>query len=221
MDRTRIKICCIGSTEEAALAVGAGADAIGLVASMPSGPGAIADDAIARIAARTPPPVARFLLTSRTDAAGITEHVAGAGVDTLQAVHHLDPDVWRELASVLPGHVRRVQVIHVEDEGALALADRYRPFVDAFLLDSGRPSLDVPELGGTGRVHDWGVSARFVATAGRPTFLAGGLHAENVAEAIRTVRPFGVDICSGVRVDGRLDPDRLDAFVRAVRAGFG
>lgn len=221
MERVRIKVCCIGSVGEASSARRAGADAVGLVAAMPSGPGAIDDDAIARIAAHTPPPVARFLLTARTAAAGIVDHVARSGVDTLQAVHHLDPEVWEELGSSLPAHVRRVQVIHVEDEGALELADRYRTHVHAFLLDSGRPSLSVPELGGTGRVHDWDVSARFVESAERPTFLAGGLTPDNVAEAIRVVRPYGVDVCSGVRREGRLDRDRLEAFVRAVRESGG
>ena len=92
----------------------------------------------------------------------------------------------------------------------------YAPHVHAFLLDSGRPNAAVAELGGTGRAHDWGVSAAFVRASEKPVFLAGGLSAGNVAEAIGRVRPYGLDLCSGVRTDGRLDGAKLAAFVLAV-----
>ena len=114
--------------------------------------------------------------------------------------------------------VRRVQVIHVEDRGALERIDRYPSHLHAFLQDSGRPGLGVPELGGTGRKHDWRVSADFVRRSPRPVFLAGGLTPDNVAEAVRTVQPFGLDVCSGMRADGRLDPDKLQRFFAAVKA---
>jgi phosphoribosylanthranilate isomerase len=79
----------------------------------------------------------------------------------------------------------------------------------------------VKELGGTGRRHDWAVSRAIVErVAPLPVYLAGGLHAGNAAEAVRTVRPFGLDVCSGVRTDGRLDPARAAAFVRAAGAGL-
>ncbi|MBI1352819.1 MAG: phosphoribosylanthranilate isomerase [Acidobacteria bacterium] len=215
--RTRFKICCMGSVEEAALAVAVGADAVGLVGAMPSGPGPIPDELAREIAASVPPPVATFLLTSRTRARDIADHVAYCGVTTVQVVQHIEPAEAEELARLLPPSVRRVQVLHVEGPAAVELAAAYRPFVHAFLLDSGRPSLAVPELGGTGRVHDWAVSRELVRSAGRPVFLAGGLKAENAAEAIRTVRPYGLDVCSGVRTEGRLDPAKLEGFAAAVR----
>lgn len=212
--RTRIKICCIASSEEAALAVECGADALGLVAAMPSGPGPIEDAAIARIAAGVPPPVATFMLTSETSAKAIAEHVGRTGPTAVQVVNHIDPAEAARLAELLPT-TRRVQVIHVEDEAALDLIDAYAPHVHAFLLDSGRPGLAVPELGGTGRVHDWRISAEFVRLSTRPVFLAGGLHAGNVHEAITTVRPYGLDLCSALRTDGALDPAKLRRFVDA------
>lgn len=95
------------------------------------------------------------------------------------------------------------------------------PHVDAILLDSGNQALDVKELGGTGRTHDWALSRKTRDTVPVPTFLAGGLHAENVAHAIRQVRPFGVDVCSGVRTQGKLDPVKLEAFFLAVRNEAG
>ena len=135
---------------------------------------------------------------------------------TVQIVEHIDPREVEELARLLP-HVRRVQVIHVEGPEALALIPAYAPHVHAFLLDSGRPGAAVPELGGTGRTHDWSVSARFVRASPRPVFLAGGLDANNVTEALRQVRPYGIDLCSRVRTDGKLDVMKLALLMAAVR----
>lgn len=213
--RTRVKVCCIASVAEAELAVSLGADALGLVGAMPSGPGPIADDLIAEITARVPPPVATFLLTSEISADTIAAHVLKVGASTVQIVSHIEPAESARLARLIP-HIRRVQVIHVEGEDALDLIAQYAPHNHAFLLDSGRPSAPTPELGGTGRVHDWRVSATFVNASPLPVFLAGGLNARNVAEAIRQVRPFGVDLCSGVRSPVDLDAEKLGLFMTAV-----
>ena len=215
--RTRIKICCIASPTEATLAISRGADALGLVGPMPSGPGSIDEDTIVRVTAAVPPPVATFLLTGETTAEAIADHVRRTRPTAVQVVHHIDPGESARLAQLLPA-TKRVQVIHVEDRGALDLQRLYAPYVDAFLLDSGRPGLAIPELGGTGRVHDWEVSAEFVALAKRPVFLAGGLNVTNIGEAIRRVRPYGVDLCSSLRPHGSLDPAALTTFVRAVAA---
>ena len=217
MPAPRIKICCISSPEEAKLAISAGASALGLVAAMPSGPGVIGEELIAEIAARVPPPVATFLLTALQDADAIEAQHARCRTSVLQLVDHVEHGELRRLRTRLPG-VKLVQVIHVRDANSLDEALAAAPLVDALLLDSGNPSLAVKELGGTGRVHDWQVSARIRAAAGKPVFLAGGLHAGNVAEAVAMVRPFGLDICSGVRSQGALDPARLAAFVAAAGA---
>ncbi|HKR87717.1 MAG TPA: phosphoribosylanthranilate isomerase [Phenylobacterium sp.] len=214
--RTRIKVCCIASIEEAQLAIDAGADALGLVGAMPSGPGPIADEAIAEVTAYAPPPIATFLLTSEHTAAAISAHIRRTHPTTVQIVSHIDPAESARLADLEP-HVRRVQVIHVEGASALDLMPAYTPYVQAFLLDSGRPAALTPEFGGTGRQHDWTVSAEFVQRSPLPVFLAGGLSAANAADAIRQVRPYGLDLCSGVRTNARLDPIKLADFVRAVR----
>ncbi len=145
--------------------------------------------------------MATFLLTAETGAEAIAEHVRRAGTTAVQIVTHITPAESERLAALLPV-VRRVQVIHVEDDAALGLIPLYAPHVHAFLLDSGRPGAAIPELGGTGRVHDWRVSRRFVEASPLPVFLAGGLTPDNAGEAIRAVRPFGLDLCSGVRRDG-------------------
>ncbi len=199
------------------MAIEHGADALGLVGPMPSGPGVIDDATAAEIARNSPPPVSTFLLTSCDDAPAIADHVTRVSAATVQIVNHIDPGEAARLAEMLP-HTRRVQVVHVEDDGALELIPRYAPHVHAFLLDSGRPAATTPELGGTGRVHNWDISRRFVESSPLPVFLAGGLTPLNVTEAIRQVRPFGLDLCSGVRTNGALVEAKLSAFMAAVRA---
>src|SRR5687768_14685725 len=219
MPRTRVKICCMTSVDEARLAIRCGADALGLVSAMPSGPGPIDEGLIAHIRARVPPPVATFLLTCRQDAASIVEQLRRTRCNTVQICDELLHGGYDDIRTALPG-VSIVQVIHVNDAGAIDEATRAAPHVDALLLDSGRPALAVKQLGGTGRVHDWAVSAQLCRAVDRPVFLAGGLNAANVADAIRMVRPFGVDVCSGVRTDGKLDQAKLAAFMSAVESAI-
>ncbi len=216
--RTRVKVCCISSVEEAQLAILAGADALGLVTDMPSGPGIISDDLARIIATQALPAVATFLLTSLTKATEIADQISYCTATCVQIVQHLDPSVHEHLAKILP-LTKRVQVIHVEDEDALRRAHEYAPYVDALLLDSGRPNasqLEQVELGGTGRTHNWSISAEIVRTLATPVFLAGGLTPDNVATAITQVQPFGVDLCSGLRSAGELDPGKLQRFMRNV-----
>lgn len=212
---TRVKICCIASVEEARLAVRYGASALGLVSAMPSGPGPIAEEVIGRIAATIPPGVASFLLTSRQDADTIIAQQRRCRTNTLQLVDAVSIATYRELRRALPG-IGLVQVIHVRGEESVREAAAIARSVDAILLDSGNPALPVKELGGTGRTHDWRISRRIVESVRVPVYLAGGLNAANVAEAIRHVRPFGVDLCSGVRTNGALDEQKLSEFFKAV-----
>jgi phosphoribosylanthranilate isomerase len=214
--RPRFKICCIASVDEARLAVACGASAVGLVSDMPSGPGVIDEDTIAAIVATVPPGVGSFLLTSLLEAEAIVAQQRRCRVNTIQLCDRPRPGTHRELRRALPG-IALVQAVHVTGEGALAEAFEAAPHVDAILLDSGDPSRPVKELGGTGRAHDWSISRRIRAAVASPVFLAGGLRPQNVAEAIRTVEPFAVDVCSGVRTDGRLDEAKLRAFAAAVR----
>lgn len=216
MHRVRVKICCIANREEARLAVAEGADALGLVGAMPSGPGPIEDALIAEIAAAVPPPVATFLLTSEIEAEAIIAHARRCGTSALQLVERLEPGVYVRLREALPA-VKLIQVVHVSGPEAVDEALATAPHVDAVLLDSGQPRAAVRVLGGTGRAHDWGISRRIVEAVPCPVILAGGLRADNVRRAIAEVEPFAVDLCTGVRTDWRLDPVKLRAFMDAVR----
>lgn len=208
----RVKVCCIASLEEADLAIDAGADVLGLVSAMPSGPGPIPEPAIASIVEHVGARAATVLLTSRQDAAGISDQVHRIRPTVVQLVDELDHRVLVALRHAHPELVL-MQVIHVRDVSALDEARRVAPIVDAILLDSGNPVAPVKELGGTGRVHDWTISRSIREAVPIPLFLAGGLRPGNVAQAIDTVRPFGVDVCSGVRIGGRLDASAVRAFV--------
>lgn len=210
----RIKICCISSPEEAQLAIKHGASALGLVAKMPSGPGPISDEEIKEIARTVAPPIATFMLTSETTPEEIVAHHHRTLTNTIQLVDEVAEGTYPYLREQMP-NVKIVQVIHVIDEASIEEAVRLSEEVDALLLDSGNPNLKVKELGGTGRVHDWSLSRKIVEQSQVPVFLAGGLKAENVREAIEAVQPFGLDLCSGVRTNGDLDERKLEAFFRA------
>ncbi len=212
---TRLKVCCIASREEAALAIRHGASAIGLVSAMPSGPGPIDEALIAEIAGSVPPPIATFLLTCAVTAEAIVAQVRRCRTSTIQLVDAVAPAVYGELRLALPG-VKLVQVIHVLNEASVGEAQEAASHADALLLDSGNPNLAVKELGGTGRAHDWRLSRRIVEAVSVPVFLAGGLNPANVREAMASVRPFGIDVCSGLRSDGRLDEAKLAPFAAAV-----
>lgn len=211
----RFKICCISSVDEARLAIRYGASAVGLVSAMPSGPGPIPEELIGEIVARVPPGVATFLLTCAADAEKIIDQQRRTRANTIQLVDSVEPVIYAELRAAMPG-IKLVQAIHVRGEESVQEARLAAVHVDALLFDSGNPSLAVKELGGTGRVHDWSISRRIREQVNVPVFLAGGLNAGNAAEAARQVRPFGLDICSGVRTDGRLDESKLRAFVQAL-----
>lgn len=214
--RPRIKVCCIQDEDEARRAVAAGADALGFVGRGLSGPEVIPDDdRIAALAATVPPWVSTVLLTRLSDPDALAAQVVRCRTSTVQICDAVPPEAWAAVRRAAPG-VRVLQVVHVTDEGALRTAREAAPHVDALLLDSGSPAGPTPAYGGTGRTHDWDLSARIVALARVPVILAGGLHAGNVAHAWATVRPYGLDLCSGVRRGGRLDDDRLRAFFDAV-----
>lgn len=213
---TRFKICCIKSVDEARLAIRYGASAIGLVSAMPSGPGPIPDEHIADIARAVPPGVSTFLLTCFRDVESIVKQHDVCRTSTIQLVDSLVSGTHDELCAALPG-IKIVQVIHVTDADSIEVARAVSAHVDGLLLDSGNPKLAVKELGGTGRVHDWSLSRKIRESVTVPLFLAGGLRSENVATAIRQVNPYGVDVCTGVRTDDRLDERKLAAFVDAVR----
>lgn len=197
------------------LAIKYGASALGLVSEMPSGPGVIDDELIAEIVSKIPPAITTFLLTSKQNAEEIITQHSKTKTNTLQLVDHLPHYELKKLREQLPV-IKLVQVIHVLDEQSVEEALSVQAYADALLLDSGNPKLKVKELGGTGRTHNWDISKDIVDRVNIPVFLAGGLNPENVKEAIEIVQPYGLDICSGVRTNNRLDENKLQLFFENV-----
>ena len=210
-ERPRVKICCIASLAEAQIAIRHGAAALGLVSRMPSGPGVISEEQIAEIASWVPPPIASFLLTCEQDVDNIITQQKRCRTNTLQLVDSLTRGTHSDLRSALPG-IAIVQVIHVVSPESVDEASAIASQVDAILLDSGNPALPIKELGGTGRRHDWSLSRQIREQVNVPIFLAGGLNPGNARQAIEEVGPFGLDVCTGVRTDGRLDEGKLSAL---------
>lgn len=184
---------------------------------MPSGPGVIDEETIAEIAAIIPPAVSSFLLTSEQDARSIIGQQKRCRTNTVQLCDKIEQRDYRQLHAAMPG-IALVQVIHVFGSESIDEAIAAAPFVNAVLLDSGNPKAAIKELGGTGRVHDWSVSKAIRETLSIPVFLAGGLRPDNVGRAVGDVGPFCLDVCSGVRTEGKLDEDKLSRFFEEIRS---
>ena len=215
MNQPKVKICCISSSEEAFMAIDAGANVLGLVSEMPSGPGVITNHEIAIILKDLPSNIETFLLTSKMTAKGVLGQHECMSTSGIQLVDYIDIEELKILRNELP-NVSLVQVIHVEDEQSINHVSARQDIVDYVLLDSGKPSAKVKLLGGTGEPHDWAISAHIVRECPKPVYLAGGLNALNILSAIQQVNPYGIDLCSGVRTGDKLDFDKLNMFMKAV-----
>lgn len=210
----KIKVCCISALEEAKQAIDAGADYLGLVGPMPSGPGVLSLEELEKIAKHLGEEVHLFLLSSETDPEKIALDARRVGVQSVQLVRHLSVQQRERLKKLLP-HTGIVQVLHVQGAESLSLAQHLAVGSDMLLLDSGAPADE--KLGGTGKTHNWELSRQIVQQVQIPVILAGGLKAENVAQAVQTVKPYGVDVCSGLRTRDILDIAKLQQFVDQVR----
>lgn len=197
------------------MAIKYGASAIGLVSEMPSGPGVIPEDLITEIALSVHKSISTFLLTSKRDTASIIEQQKRCKVNTIQLCDSLAEGDYTDFRKEIPG-INIIQVIHVVDKSSVEEAISIAPLVDGLLLDSGNVKSSIKELGGTGRTHNWALSRAIVKSSQTPVWLAGGLNPENIIAAIEAVSPFGVDICSGVRSDGKLDELKLAQFVNNI-----
>lgn len=187
-----------------------GAHAIGLVGRMLSGPGIISNKLIAEIAdAVREEEIRTFLLTNETEAEAIITHYRECKTTTIQLVDAVENEAYAKLRSSL-SKAELIQVIHVLDENSINEELEKAAFVDYILLDSGNPNLQTKELGGTGRTHNWSNSKTIVEKFPVPLFLAGRLHPGNIAEAKSMVYPYGFDLCSGIRSEGKLDREKIN-----------
>ena len=205
----RVKICGITNLADARAAIAAGADALGFV-FVPGTPRYISPDLAGEIVRELPPFIARVGLFVDAETRTVAEALVRSGMDTLQFHGEETPDFVRQFRRA----VKVMKAFRVRGEETLMRLPAYADAADAVLLDAY-----VAEAhGGTGAQFDWMLAVR-ARDLGRPLVLAGGLTPTNVAEAVRTVRPYGVDVSSGVEsAPGRKDPEKLAEFVRAARS---
>ena len=214
MPHPLLKICCIKTPAEAALALQAGADFLGFVSEMPDGPGVISLKEITDIIQGLPPETGSVLLTSKTRTDEISSQLKRVNSWGVQIVSPVSPNTLIGLRELHP-EIHIIQVVHVQDHSALEVARSYYDLADYLLLDSGIPTSDSPSLGGTGRTHDWELSRIICGESPVPVLLAGGINSENVVQALQLVSPAGVDLCSGLRSGDQLDAEKLHCFISA------
>ncbi len=210
----KVKLC--GNQTEDDVAHTAEADAQGFIV-MANSRREIELETAAELIARVPPFTLSVLVTTATDPLLLHDMVEALSPDALQIHQALSPIQVSRIRRALGGQMRLVAALGVR-EGDPELLDRAQRLaeagVDALVLDSQVGD----RLGGTGVTHPWAQSARVrEAVAPFPVILAGGLCAENVAEAIATVRPYGVDVASGVESQGRKDPQKVASLLKQVR----
>lgn len=214
------EVCALQKPEEVAMCIAAGADRFGvMVRNVRGTPDSVTFEQARAIFAAHPPSYPKLALTIETDLDAIEEMVRATNPDILHLcgdINLLPPEGVGALAKRLPG-VKMQQAIPVAGPEALDLALAYEKFAHILLLDSvieGELS-----IGATGAVHDWSISRKIVEKVSLPVILAGGLSAENVADAIRAVRPWGVDSNSLTNIPGTWykDAERMRRFVEAAR----
>lgn len=221
MSKALIKVCCIGSLTEAKMALSYGASWLGFVSEMPSGPGVIPLEKIAEIVASLSPETRSVLLTCKLTCHEILAQHSVTKTWGIQLVDKLSKTELTRLRKSLPD-THLIQVIHVRNKSSISEAQYYADLVDTILLDSGNPDASIKTLGGTGSTHDWDISSEICETSSLPVLLAGGLSSGNISAAISRVRPYGFDLCSGVRTAGKLDEVKLKKFMEiALRNGGG
>ncbi|MFW6088836.1 MAG: phosphoribosylanthranilate isomerase [Gemmatimonadota bacterium] len=211
----RVKVSCLRSAEEVRQAVSFGVAAIGVASGLPAPTAELTDEQIAEIAGAVGDEIGTFLLTALDDPDEIVEKVRRCGVNTVQLWDPLARSAYRKIRQALPG-VSIAQSIHVVGEKAADHAREMAAVADALVLSSTNPEPPFRWRDPHGRTHDWAISRRIVASVHVPVILSGGLTERNVADAIRRVRPYGVEVCSGVRRDGALDTSRLVSFLESL-----
>jgi phosphoribosylanthranilate isomerase len=211
----RVKVACIRDAEEARRAVSFGAAAIGMAAENPGGGLSLTEDEIKAIAESVPDSVGTFLMTTRQSAPDLARLARSTGVNTLQLWDEPEPDAYAHLRSAVPG-LSIVQSISVVGTGAVDRAIEVASLVDALVLDSAHRAVPVRWERQHGLTHDWQLSRQITEAVGIPVILSGGLDHRNVGDAIRAVRPYGVEICTGVRTNGALDTTLLVQFLEVL-----
>ena len=200
---TRVKICGITTPDDALACTVAGADAIGMLVDVKISPRCITVDQARQITSVLPPFVSSVMVMMPSTASEVVDAARKIRPTAIQLHGGEQPELLRMIKLQLPG-IRLIKTIHVGAGGEVEKACQYEGVADAVLLDTASPA-----GGGTGATHDWAVSREISHSVRLPVVLAGGLSPKNVADAVRTARPYAVDVCSGVEAEKRRKDIRL------------
>ena len=220
----KVKVCGITTVEDARLVAEAGADYIGVIVGIDVSPRQITIEQARPICEQSPLPVVNLFFNR--DVEQIREAVAVLKPHAVQLLGQETPALVRALTQTIPCQIWKSVHLPPVDEGEAditTLLDTVNSLVDAgihaALLDTVVSAAEEgARWGGTGRVNNWTAASRLVEVIPVPTFLAGGINPDNVREAIETVQPYGIDLCSGVEMSkGRKDPEKLRRLMMAVR----
>ena len=209
----KIKICCIQSPDEVKMAIEAGITAVGFMTQIPNSSGTIKDEKTRALCEEFYGNIQTWLLTSQTDEKELRKQLQTFKISHLQIVDYVDIGICIRLKKQFPW-VEFVQVIHVLSVADIERAIVAQEWASILLLDSG--NRDADKLGSTDNTPDWSLSKQIIDAVDIPVYLAGGLNSDNVAQAIESVGPAGVDVCSGLRRNDVLQPDLLEQFVKEV-----
>ena len=208
MRNVRVKVCGLTREEDVAIAVEAGADAVGFILGIPSSPRNLTLEKAERLVSKVPVFVDSVIVTAPKSFEWLIEVVQRVKPSAIQ-IHGKEQLDFTEIRRKL-GNTRLIKTVYVKEALDKETLEELKDF-DAILLDS----FSKGQYGGTGKIHDWGLSAKIrEAVKHVPVILAGGLKSENVKEAILKVQPYAVDVASGVEQEpGIKDHEKVRAFV--------
>ena len=215
----RIKICGMKDRISVKMAVRCGADAVGFITEVPvDTPRKIGRETARDLVASTPPFVTSVMVCMPDDPGHALELITYVQPDAVQIHSSIEIEELKEIKEA--SRVKLIKTVHIDQdtdvENTLAYISQLEHIVDAILLDTKVDG----KTGGTGTVHDWTISKNVIAGSPLPVILAGGLKPENVAEAVRIVRPYAVDTASGVETDGSKDGDKVQTFIQQVQGAL-
>ena len=215
---TKVKICGITNLEDARAAISFGADAVGFLVGKlhPSTSSFLSPEQVSEIVAHLPPFCSTVLVTHLSRPEELIPLLKITNVTTLQLHGETTPQEAIQLKKQIP-FLKTYKAVHVFDDSSIQEASRYVGSVDGIVLDTAIKATG--QVGGTGKTHDWSISKKIVLSTPLPVILAGGLNPENVADAIRLVRPYAVDVNSGVsNPDGTKNHNKLSVFISRAKA---
>jgi phosphoribosylanthranilate isomerase len=213
MHDVKVKICGITNTEDARLVLESGADMLGMIVDVPiASPRKIPLDTAVEIA---------HALSGEIDLVAVlmphrvqeVEHIVRQLKPFAVQLHGFESNAFlHAVRDAVPG-VKVIKTVHVDETGTIHGGLPESDYLDFLLLDTVSH-----QIGGTGKTHNWATSARLVEQSTVPVLLSGGLSSSNVCDAIRAVKPYGVDVASGVESSpGRKSKEKIERFMRNAR----